>query len=68
MKKKYICLNESSKNFGKVIESSKKLPSSNYILLEALTSKDKKEIEEMVKAILKNMFWRMYTRSGYIVN
>lgn len=39
-----------------------------YIVLsEALSKTDEEKIRRMVREMLKKMFWRLYTRSAFIV-
>jgi hypothetical protein len=37
------------------------------VLSEALTKTDEEKIRRMIREMLKTMFWRMYTRSAFIV-
>lgn len=37
------------------------------VLSEALTKADEEKIRRLVREMLKKMFWRLYTRSAFIV-
>jgi len=44
------------------------LPKEQFIPInEALTKADEEKIRRMVREMLKKMFWRLYTRSAFIV-
>lgn len=38
-----------------------------FVLSEALSKTDEEKIRRMVREMLKKMFWRLYTRSAFIV-
>jgi len=44
------------------------LPKEQFIVInEALTKVDEEKIRRLVREMLKKMFWRLYTRSAFIV-
>lgn len=45
------------------------VPKTDFVFLtEKLSKQDEDEVRRLVRELLKRMFWRMYTRSGFIVS
>lgn len=53
---------------GIIDEHNDFIPRENFVYLtESLSKSDEDAIRRIVREILKKMFWRIYTRSGFIV-
>ena len=57
---------------GTILDSvdsvNKSIPRENFIFLnEALNRQDEEKVRKIVREVLKRMFWRIYTRSSFIV-
>ena len=64
-KKGQIVEGELSKD-GLLVENHFVSKDSFVILSEQLSLQDEEKVKNLVRDILKRMFWRMYTRSGFI--
>ncbi len=58
---------EVKKISGGVIHENNFIKEKDYIT-EELTKEDQKKIKDMIKAQLEILFWRLYTKSPFLVN
>jgi len=51
-----------------ILINNQHIPRENYFFLnEKLSSSDEEEVKKIVKTIIQKMFWRLYTRSSFLV-
>jgi hypothetical protein len=52
-----------------IVSGKNYIPKSDFVYLnEKLSRADEEEVRKMIKELLKKMFWRLYTRSSFIVS
>jgi len=52
-----------------IVTGKKYIPKGDFIYLnEKLSKQDEEDVRKLVREMLKKMFWRMFTRAGFIVS